>query len=212
MLAMPAASATQLPPTAQRVLFASPSATASGSGTSCRTAKFSTIGAAVAASSPGGTVVACPGVYHEDVVIAQPLTLIGESATIDATGLAGASTGAILGQAPFNGITIESSQVTVQGFKVQGAQGEGILAVNPDPVPTTVAGMQLLTGTPITNVKILNNDVTGNDLGFSDPNSPYLSSSTTSRTAASPSRATTWASIRPRASPIRPLEAFIETG
>jgi hypothetical protein len=102
------------------------------------------------------------------------LTLIGESATINATGLAGAPTGAIEGQAPFNGITIESSHVTVEGFKVEGAEGEGILAVNPDPVPQTVAGMQLFTGTPITDVKILHNDVTGNDLGNENPDSPYV--------------------------------------
>ncbi len=174
MLAMPStASATQLRPPAPRVLFASRNASASGSGTSCRSAKFATIGAAVAASKPGGTVVACPGTYKEDVVIPMPLTLIGESATIDATGLGGAPTGAILGQAPYNGITIESSHVTVQGFTVKGAEGEGILAVNPNPVPLSVAGMQLFTGKPITDVKILYNDVTGNDLGNENPASPY---------------------------------------
>jgi hypothetical protein len=168
------AAATQLPRTAPRVLFAAPKAKPAGSGTSCRTAKFATINAAIGASKAGGTVVACPGTYREDVVIRIPLTLIGESATINATGLAGAPTGAIQGQAPFNGITIESSHVTVEGFKVEGAEGEGILAVNPNPVPATVAGMQLSTGTPITDVKILNNDVTGNDLGNENPNSPYV--------------------------------------
>ena len=86
----------------------------------------------------------------------------------------GAPTGAIEGQALFNGITIESSHVTVEGFKVVGAEGEGILAVNPDPVSEVVAGMQLSTGTPITDVKILRNDVTGNDLGNENPDSPYV--------------------------------------
>ena len=175
MLAIPSgASAHHLWRTAPRVLFASPGANPAGSGRSCRTAKFATISAAVAASKAGGVVVACRGTYTEDVVIPIPLTLIGESATINATGLAGAPTGAIEGQAPFNGITIESSHVTVEGFKVEGAEGEGILAVNPNPVPETVAGMQLFTGTPITDVKILHNDVTGNDLGNQNPNSPYL--------------------------------------
>jgi hypothetical protein len=175
MLAMPSgASATGLGSSAPRVLFAAPAAKTVGSGTSCRTAKFATISAAVAASKAGGTVVACPGTYREDVVIPIPLTLIGESATINATGLAGAPTGAIQGQAPFNGITIESSRVTVEGFKVEGAEGEGILAVNPNPVAKTVAGMSLFTGKPITDVKILHNDVTGNDLGNDNPNSPYV--------------------------------------
>ena len=140
----------------------------------CRTAKFATISAAVAASKAGGTVVACPGIYREDVVIPIPLTLIGKWATINATGLPGAPTGAIEGQALFNGITIESSHVTVEGFKVEGAEGEGILAVNPNPVSEVVAGMQLSTGTPITDVKILHNDVTGNDLGNENPDSPYV--------------------------------------
>ncbi len=175
MLAVPSgASANQMPPSAPRVLFAAPGARPAGSGTSCRSAKFATISAAVAASKAGGTVVACPGTYKEDVVVSIPLTLIGESATINATGLAGAPTGAINGQAPFNGITIESSHVTVEGFKVEGAEGEGILAVNPNPVAKIVAGMSLSTGTPITDVKILNNDVTGNDLGNENPDSPYV--------------------------------------
>ena len=123
-----AASAATLP-----TLYASPSATPSGAGTSCATANFSTISGAVASAASGDTVVACPGTYTEDVVITIPLTLIGESATINAMGLPGAPTGAILGQAPYNGITIESSNVTVEGFKVFDAEGEGILAVNPNP-------------------------------------------------------------------------------
>ena len=144
-------------------------------GSNCGHAQYSTIGAAVAAANPGDTVVVCSGTYTEDVVITKPLTLIGQNATINATGLPGAPIGAILGQAPYNGITIESSNVTVKGFTVEGAEGEGILAVNPNPVSVTVAGMPLHTGTPITHVTIENNDVTGNDLGFNDPTSPYVS-------------------------------------
>jgi hypothetical protein len=109
------------------------------------------------------------------VVITKPLTLVGQHATINATGLPGAPTGSVLGQAPYNGITIESSNVTVKGFTVEGAEGEGILAVNPNPVSVTAAGMPLHTGAPITHVTIEDNDVTGNDLGFNDPTSPYVS-------------------------------------
>lgn len=153
-------------------IYASPSA-ADGTGTSCATATFTTISAAVASAAAGDTVVACPGTYTEDVVIQIPLTLTGESATIDATGLAGAPTGSILGQAPYNGITIEASKVTVEGFTVKGAEGEGILAVNPHPRSVTVEGVPLLTGKPLTHVTIENNIVEGNDLGFNDPSSPY---------------------------------------
>jgi parallel beta-helix repeat protein len=156
-------------------IYASPSATTDGTGTSCDTATFSTITAAVATALPKDTVVACPGTYTEDVVISIPLTLVGESATIDATGLGGAPTGSILGQAPYNGITIESSKVTVEGFTVQGAEGEGILAVNPDPIMgPMVEGMQLFTGKPLQRVTIKNNIVENNDVGNDDPTSPYL--------------------------------------
>jgi Right handed beta helix region len=141
----------------------------------CGHPQYSTINSAVTAAKPGDTVVVCPGTYKEDVVITKPLTLVGQNATVNAAGLAGAPTGAILGQAPYNGITIESSDVTVKGFTVEGAEGEGILAVNPNPVSVTVAGMPLHTGTPITHVTIENNDVTGNDLGFNSPTSPYAS-------------------------------------
>jgi hypothetical protein len=165
-----AASAAVLP-----TLYASPSATPDAAGTSCATANFSTISDAVASAASGDTVVACPGTYAEDVVITIPLTLVGESATINAKGLPGAPTGAILGQAPYNGITIESSNVTVEGFKVLNAEGEGILAVNPNPVPgPVVGGQQLYTGTPLISVTIENNVVKDNDRGFNKTSSPYF--------------------------------------
>jgi Periplasmic copper-binding protein (NosD) len=165
-----AASAGTLP-----TLYASPSGMPSAAGTSCATANFSTISDAVASAASGDTVVACPGTYAEDVVITIPLTLVGQSATINAKGLPGAPTGAILGQAPYNGITIESSNVTVEGFKVMGAKGEGILAVNPNPVAgPVVGGKQLFTGTPLSGIAIENNVVKDNDRGFNKVNSPYF--------------------------------------
>src|ERR1700733_11894030 len=51
---------------------------------------FSTIGAAVAAASPGSKIRVEPGTYKEDVVIGKALSLIGADARntiIDATGL-----------------------------------------------------------------------------------------------------------------------------
>jgi nitrous oxidase accessory protein NosD len=158
---------------AKVTIYASPSA-AGGAGTSCATATFTTISAAVTSAAAGDTVVACPGTYTEDVVIAIPLTLIGEQATIDATGLAGAPTGSVLGQAPYNGITVESSKVTVEGFTVKGAEGEGILAINPRPRAVMVGGTQAFTGKPLTHITIENNIVEGNDLGFNDAASPYV--------------------------------------
>jgi hypothetical protein len=80
----------------------------------------------------------------------------------------------VLGQDPYNGITIEASRVTVEGFTVEGAEGEGILAVNPNPVKGPVIGkMQLFTGKPLTHVTIMDNIVTDNDQGFNQKTSPY---------------------------------------
>lgn len=127
------------------------------------------------AANAGDTVIACPGTYTEDVVIEKALTLIGQSATINATGLGGAPTGAVLGQKLYNGVSIEASHVTVAGFNIKGAEGEGILAINPHPVKgPDVGGMQLFTGAPLTNVTIRDNVVMGNDLGFNNPASPYV--------------------------------------
>ena len=56
----------------------------------------------------------CPGTYTEDVVINKALTLTGQGATIDAAGLN-------------NAIQVVSSDVTVSGFTLTKAIGEGIL-------------------------------------------------------------------------------------
>src|SRR5215472_5219345 len=112
------------PPARNRAVYASPNAKSKNRGNSCSNAKYTTINDAIAHAPSGGTVVACPGTYKEDVVILKPLSLIGQRATIDATGLPGTSTGAINGQDLYNGISIEASHVSVQGFTVKGAEGE----------------------------------------------------------------------------------------
>src|SRR5579875_64814 len=93
----------------------------------CSDAGFSTISAAVAAASPGGTIVVCPGTYEEDVTVEKSLTLEG----IDATVAPGASASSPL--TPLtggnNGFTILSPYVTVKGFKVVGAASDGIMVV-----------------------------------------------------------------------------------
>jgi hypothetical protein len=103
---------------------------------------FSTIGAAVAAASPGGTIIVAPGTYMEAVVIGKPLSLIGadsRNTIIDATGLP-------------NGIFIDGldnpglSNVVVSGFTLENANFEGLLIVN------------------ASNVLIKDNTVSGNDV------------------------------------------------
>ena len=133
-------------------IYASPSAKPTGAGYSCATAKFATISAAVASAAPGTTVVACPGTYAERVVIQERLRLVGRSATINAAGLPGATTGAILGQQPYAAITVEASHVTIAGLTVENAEGEGILAIKPNPVAgPKLGGNQFYTGKPVTN-------------------------------------------------------------
>ena len=61
------------PPT----LFVSASGQSGNSDWSCDSAAYSTIGAAVSAASPWATVVVCRGTYSEQVVISEPLTLVG---------------------------------------------------------------------------------------------------------------------------------------
>ena len=54
---------------------------------SCGSARYSVINQAIAATRPGGTVVVCRGIYHTQVIVAKPLSLIGRrGAVIDARG------------------------------------------------------------------------------------------------------------------------------
>ena len=151
------------------ILFVSPGGTAGRNDASCDTAAYSTIQSAVDAAASGGAVVVCPGTYTEDVVISQPLKLIGR----DGATIQGAPTSTIMcdqlgptgpGSAPcLAGITIKSGWVQVSGLTVTGAIGEGILATGS------------LQGGSISNVVIRDNHVTGNDLGGIPPttSSPY---------------------------------------
>ena len=142
-------------------LYVSPTGTLSNSGGSCPQAQYSTIQSAVSAAAPASTVIVCAGTYAEDVAVAEPLTLQGEDAVINAKGLN-------------NGIVISSSNVTVDGFTVRGATGEGILAVgtpNPALVPTG-SPVGTITGVPISDVTISHDIVQGNDQGT--PGSAYM--------------------------------------
>jgi parallel beta-helix repeat protein len=134
-------------------LYVSPTGMAGGAGTSCAAAAYSTIAAAVTAATAGDTVVVCAGTYKETVAVAKALTLSGQGATIDATGLD-------------NGVKITASNVTVSGFTVENATGEGILAQQPNPVKgPLIGGQQLYTGLPISHVTITRNTIKNNDQG-----------------------------------------------
>lgn len=146
-----------------KTLYVSRHAQPWGADQSCRSARFRTIQSAVNAARPGGTVVVCPGTYHEQVVISKPVTLEGRRATIDQAGvtptfqvtLPGLGTKTI-----YAGVVMVSSGIRFSGFTVTHAQGEGILA----------AGL----GQVLTGISISNSAVVHNDLGFGVADSPYF--------------------------------------
>ena len=116
-----------------------------GGGSGC----FATINGAIAASSPGDTIVVAPGTYAEDVVIDRRVSLLGSGAdntTINAKGKS-------------NGINIDGldhpgavDHVVVRNFKVEHANNEGILISN------------------ASDVTIGSNHVTHNNLGLDTDN------------------------------------------
>ena len=131
-MALPAAAATSHAPAK---VYVSTYGTGRAWDTSCSSAAFRSIGAAVSAVAPGGTVIVCGGTYHADISVAKPLSLEGERhAKINAAG-------------QDNGILITASHVRISGFTITGATGEGILAKS------------------VRNVTIAHNVVAGNDLG-----------------------------------------------
>jgi parallel beta-helix repeat protein len=141
----------------QGPVFVSPGGSPAGSGQSCDTATFTSIQSAVNAAPSGGSVVVCAGSYHQQVVIAKPLTVMGQHATIDETGVTPSlqlnMPGVGVSQI-YAAVVVLSSNVRLTGFTVQHAQGEGILA----------AGL----GGDISKVTISRNAVVFNDLGNED--------------------------------------------
>jgi nitrous oxidase accessory protein NosD len=89
----------------------------------------STISAAVAAASPGDTIVVAPGTYKEAVVITKSLSLIGLDGlqpVIDATGRPNGIFINGMWAAPNAGV----ANVLISGFKIRNANFEGILIAN----------------------------------------------------------------------------------
>jgi parallel beta-helix repeat protein len=122
-------------------LFVSAS-TLSGYGhSSCRSADYTTISAAVSAAAPGARIIVCPGTYTEGVTVSKQLTISGIHATVDATG-------------QDNGFTLPTpaAGTSIEGFTIENAIGEGIRAVSTN------------------DVSILENTIVDNDKGITEPN------------------------------------------
>jgi len=134
----------------EHALYVSSSGSPSNGGWSCDTATFSSVSAAVAAAPAWSTVVVCPGTYTEDVLVSKALTLDGWGATIDATGLE-------------NALQVTASHVTVRGFTLENANGEGLLAG-----VDSFADIGLLpsTGPVLNHVVVEHVQAINNDRGF----------------------------------------------
>lgn len=154
----PAAVAAGPPGGHARALYVSKHASPSAADTSCKTAAFTTIGSALKAAPRRGTVVVCPGTYHEQVAITKPVSLVGRHAVINERGVTPTFSVNVPGVGKltiFAGVVIVSSHVSVHGFAVKNALGEGILAAG-------------VTGT-IRDIAISRNAVLHNDLGGGVP-------------------------------------------
>ena len=105
---------------------------------------FSTISAALRAAAPGATVHVAPGLYQEDVRIAQPVHLAATRPGAELWPRRAEVT-----------LTVAANDVTVEGLEVIGGTQAAILVVGPD--------FQRL---PIRNVAIRNNTVRGGLFGI----------------------------------------------
>jgi len=84
-----------------------------GDATSCQASAptpYTSIGAAIAAARPHDVVKVCPGVYAEQLTIAKPLTLRGESgAVVKPAAMVASTTSLTTGNALATAIVVESS-------------------------------------------------------------------------------------------------------
>ncbi len=107
-------------------VYVSPSAN-NGADTSCSTAGYSNINAAIAAVGTGGTVVVCAGTYDEQVVVTKSLNLYGYGATINAKGQKPLKLGTLTLPGSIGIGVLGTSGVQVSGFRVTGAGFDAIL-------------------------------------------------------------------------------------
>jgi nitrous oxidase accessory protein NosD len=133
----------------------------------CPNAQYTTISGAVLAAPPGATIRVCPGLYRESVFITKPLTLQaprqqGEATECmtptadDPTKEAIVQYGKGLnGGNPSEGFDVESSNVTIEGFKVE-----------PDPSIVKNDGVGIFTSPNFAGYNIQHNVLQNNSIGI----------------------------------------------
>jgi nitrous oxidase accessory protein NosD len=109
-------------------LYVSPSGTHGAADTSCSTAGYSDINAAITAAKSGGTVVVCKGTYKTQAIVSKPLTLMGKSgAVINAKGLPPLTVGTMKLPGSIGIGVLSTKNVRVSGFEVVDAGFDAIL-------------------------------------------------------------------------------------
>ncbi|MGD0083344.1 MAG: right-handed parallel beta-helix repeat-containing protein [Acidimicrobiales bacterium] len=123
-------------PHAATTLYVADNGRSTNADKSCATAKYNSIVAGVAAASTGSTVTVCGGLYGKSVVVTKSIKLVGEgNPTLSAS-------------KQDHGIEVIANNVTVSGFKVEHAIGEGIL-------------VQTVSGATISFNTVVDNDLGG---------------------------------------------------
>jgi hypothetical protein len=113
---------------AATTVYVSPHGKPGHSGTSCRTAKFTNINAAIAAAAAGGTVVVCRGTYHTQAIVSKSLRLVGRrGAVINAKGQPPISIGGMALPGSIGIGVLAAKGVLVSGFKVINAGFDAVL-------------------------------------------------------------------------------------
>ncbi|HEY3955894.1 MAG TPA: right-handed parallel beta-helix repeat-containing protein [Streptosporangiaceae bacterium] len=129
--------------TSTSTVYVSPAGTSTGADTSCQTAGYSDINAAIAAVDTGGTVVVCPGTYKTQAVVTKPLTLTGDrGAYINAKGQPPLKIGSTKLPGSIGIGVLATKGVHVSGFHITGAGFDAILVALSSHV--TVSGNTLM--------------------------------------------------------------------
>lgn len=123
-------------------------------GTSCADPGYQTINAAVAAAIPGDTIMVCAGMYTENIILNESLTLLGAQAGVDACGR-------VASEAVVTPLITTTATLTLQTGSL-GSIIDGFTFLGGSfPGGSGQSGAIESTSGPIDRVQILNNRIRG---------------------------------------------------